>query len=220
MFRIKICGVGNLQDVEVVVSSGADAIGFNFVPASCRYVDPAQVGEFVQAAGDLACVGVFVNEPIASIRRIERQAGLSHLQMHGEERIADLALLDGMRVLKAWRVQGSDLSELRTWLQGMSAYQWRPAAILLDAFSPGSHGGTGRALPWSDIQLIDGRLEGIPVLLAGGLTPENVAQAIRTTRPAGVDVASGVESSPGQKDHGKIRHFVQSALDAFQSLEQ
>lgn len=218
MFRIKICGVGNLTDTEAVVSSGADAIGLNFVRDSHRYVDPSHAHELAQAAHELACVGVFVNEPIESIRRIDERVGLSHLQMHGEESKAELATFDGVRVIKAWRVRDGDLTALRAWLHSEGPRHWRPAAVLLDAFSPYSHGGTGRALNWGEIELEDGCLGGIPVILAGGLTPENVAQAICAARPAGVDVASGVESSPGKKDHGKIRQFVQSAANALESL--
>ncbi len=215
MFRIKICGVRQTSDVEAAISAGADAIGHNFVPSSPRSVSPAEAVRLSAAAEGIARTGVFVNVPAPEIQYTLEFAQLTHVQLHGEESDEVARTFAPHQVVRAWRIRDRGTTDVRRWLQKMIESDWRPAAVLLDAYAPGSHGGTGITLDWSQLDLAEGCLEGIPIILAGGLTPDNVGQAIRQVRPRGVDVASGVEKSPGEKDPRRIRAFVREALAAF-----
>jgi len=221
MFQIKICGVRDQDTVRAVTQAGGDAIGLNFVPSSTRYVSPEIAVHLVrEAAGGLACVGVFVNESIRLVRQLAAVTPLTFVQLHGDESEETLAAFPGETVIRSWRFRDGNLNGLVNSQQSLRSQGWQPAALLLDSYAPGQHGGTGHALPWGRIPLDQGCLAGVPVILAGGLTPENVAEAIRTVRPTGVDVASGVESSPGKKDPIRIRDFVQAARAAFEEMHR
>ncbi len=202
---IKICGVTSAKDAAMAAELGADAIGVNFWPGSKRYVDPGEAAPILAAipAGVLK-VGVFVNEPEDEVDdlalRIEL-LGLDRVQLHGDERPTDYPQLDPARVIRAVRVRDA--------ASFAAAAGWKPSLWLYDAFVEG-YGGGGVPAPWPLIAEKARR----PFLLAGGLTPENVADAIRATHPDGVDVASGVERAPGVKDPAKVAAFIAAARAA------
>lgn len=205
--RIKICGLTNLEDAQVAADAGADLLGFIFYEKSPRYVDPRTVANIVsaikQAAVPPLCVGVFVNAAPEQITETLARCGLDLAQLHGEEVPTTLAALAG-RAFKALRPR--TVAEAEEAAVHFSPYS--PSAgpdILLDAWHPALRGGSGETGDW---RLAAGLADRYRVLLAGGLTPANVAGAIRQTRPWGVDVASGVEVSPGRKDHARMREFV------------
>lgn len=208
MTRVKICGLTNPKDALVAAEAGADFLGFVFYPPSPRYVTPEQVREIVtqirpQSPGsDLRLVGVFVDQKPEIVARILDFCGLDYAQLHGAEPPERVTtLMDwGVKVIKAFRVSdGASLAE-------MGCYQ--PTAYLLDACVPGQPGGTGHTFDWA--LAVRARQYG-PVILAGGLTPDNVARAVHQVRPWAVDVASGVEARPGRKDHDKLRQFIAAA---------
>ncbi len=199
---IKICGVTSAKDAAMAAELGADAIGINFWPRSKRYVDPADAGPILAAipAGVLK-VGVFVNASAEDVGRHVFGLGLDRAQLHGDETAADYATVDPLCIVRAIRVRdaGSFAAEAG----------WAPALWLYDAHVEG-FGGGGVPAPWP---LIAERARR-PFLLAGGLTPANVAEAIAATRPDGVDVASGVERAPGVKDAAKVAAFIAAARAA------
>ncbi|HTB58880.1 MAG TPA: phosphoribosylanthranilate isomerase [Polyangia bacterium] len=199
---IKICGVTTAKDAEMAAELGADAIGVNFWPGSKRYVDPAEAGPILAAipAGVLK-VGVFVDEPEEDLGFRMEELGLDRVQLHGDERPGDYLHLDSKRLIRAVRVRDA--------ASFAAAAGWKPSLWLYDAFVEG-FGGGGVPAPWPLIAQQARR----PFLLAGGLTPENVAAGIQATRPDGVDVASGVERSPGVKDPAKMAAFIAAARAA------
>ncbi len=211
--RVKICGITRVKDLEVAIEAGASAIGLNFYPGSPRYLAPRQAQKMLDAIPALVeAVAVVVDIPAVEAQKLmDLHPGLTALQWHGA---ANIEFVLQARWIRAWSVsQASDLSELETHLQKPLVASLPPKGILLDAKVKGLHGGTGKTLPWD---LLKGWKAPAPLLLAGGLNPENVAQAVRDVRPFGVDVASGVESAPGIKDPAKIRDFFQ-ALEALKS---
>lgn len=199
--RVKICGVTRLEDALQAARLGADALGFNFWPGSRRFLAPDAAREVVdQLPPFVTPVGVFVNQPEEEIRRAAEESGVRVLQLHGDEPPELCARLP-FPVVKAVRV-GAALS-----LEALGAYQ--VAAFLLDAPSAG-YGGSGATFDWS---LAEGVADLGPLILAGGLDPENVAAAVRRVRPYAVDVASGVESAPGVKDFSKMARFIAAAKE-------
>ncbi|WP_224247200.1 phosphoribosylanthranilate isomerase [Hyalangium gracile] len=202
--RVKICGVTRLEDARTAWAAGADALGLNFYPRSPRYVEPATAAALGHTRPGLgAVVGVFVNESPDIIRARVRECGLTAVQLHGDEPPETCAGF-GVPVIKALRVHGpEDVARARTYVGAGDV-----ATLLLDGAAPG-YGGGGVTFDWSLVaQLVD---VGVPVLVAGGLTPGNVAEAVRATHPYGVDVASGVEASPGIKDPEAVRAFIRAA---------
>ena len=199
---IKICGVTTAEDAAMAVEAGAGAIGVNLWPGSKRHVG-LQAAAAVLAAvpPGVQKVGVFVNAPAVEIARAFDELGLDRAQLHGDEQAADYTDLNRGRLVKAVRVR--DEASIT------AAAGWNPGMWLYDAFVEG-FGGGGVAAPWPVIARAARR----PFLLAGGLTPDNVAAAIRATHPDGVDVASGVESRPGVKDPTKLAAFVAAARAA------
>ena len=200
---IKICGVTTLEDALAAVEAGADAIGFNFYRPSPRYVEPPRAREIVERLREkILTVGVFVNEETpASVEEIARESGVGAVQLHGDESPEFCESLAARRVIKALRA-GPGFSPADA-----SAYPTE--AIQLDAFCASARGGTGRTFDW---ELARSTRALVPKLfLAGGLTPENVAGAIRHVRPYGVDACSGVESRPGRKSFERMRAFVAAA---------
>jgi phosphoribosylanthranilate isomerase len=201
MVRVKICGITSVRDAMVAVRSGADALGFVFWHGSPRCVDPGMVRALVAALPPfVTTVGLFVDAEPAEVRKTAAAAGVQMVQLHGRERPRQVNGLTDLRVIKAIRVASAeDLKHL-----GL----YRCEAYLLDSYVKGKPGGTGESFDWELAR--QASLEG-PVLLAGGLNPDNVEEAIRTARPYGVDVSSGVEESPGVKDKQKVREFVRRA---------
>jgi phosphoribosylanthranilate isomerase len=205
MTRIKICGVTNPQDAELAAALGADALGLNFYPGSKRFVSQAAVVAIVRRLPLFVdAVAVFVNEPLADAQEVTRQFGMRTLQWHGKS--PPLSTVGSCRFIPAFAVaDAAGLATVTEYLTACRAANRLPAAVLLDGHAPGQYGGTGQIAPW---HLLAGFDPGVPVILAGGLTPDNVAEAIRTVRPYAVDVAGGVESSPGNKDPDKLRRFI------------
>jgi phosphoribosylanthranilate isomerase len=198
---VKICGLTNLADALVAAEAGADALGFVFYEASPRSVSIEAAAEIArQLSPAIVKVGVFVDAPEDFVVRATRSCALNLLQFHGQES-PDYCLHFGLMSMKAFRIR-DEIS-----LQDLAAYP--TDAWLLDAFSPGMPGGTGEKFNWD--LAVQARSLGRPIFLAGGLTPENVAQAVEQVQPYGVDVSSGVEAAPGRKDHSKVRDFIRAA---------
>lgn len=213
--RIKICGVTTPDDIRLCADAGADAVGINFHPGSPRYVDPRQATPLVRALSPLmSAVGVFVDQPMRQMCAVAFQLGLRAVQHHGDKREVSDSFPFGF--IPAFRVKDeTSLAAIQQYLETCQAASCLPAAILVDAYVEGLHGGTGQTAPW---QLLAEFKPVVPLILAGGLTPDNVADAIRVVRPAAVDVASGVEASPGKKDALKVRRFVANARQAAEQL--
>lgn len=220
MFRIKICGVRSRQDVVAVAEAGADAIGFNFFPRSVRYISPrdaSQIGANVPRG--IAKVGVFVDCPIGELREIAFRVGLHWIQLHGDETPDVLAKLRPLNCIKAFRIDARGLEPVREFLVACEKLKVTPSAVLLDASQNGEYGGTGQTFDWKIAAEYRNLMPDVPPLvLSGGLTPENVAKAVETVRPAAVDVASGVEDEPGKKSPTKIKLFVAAAKAAYEGI--
>jgi phosphoribosylanthranilate isomerase len=203
MPRIKIGGITNLDDAQAAVAAGADALGFVFAP-SPRRVEVAAARDIIRELPALVTtVGVFVDEDAETVRRVVEEAGLAMVQLHGAEPPEFLEQVGASRAIKAFRLRAeADLAVLPAY---GAARAW-----LLDTYVPGHGGGTGTTFNWEWAAGIAGR----PIILAGGLRPENVAEAVRVGRPYAVDVSSGVEARPGKKDHYMLRDFVAAARGA------
>jgi phosphoribosylanthranilate isomerase len=199
MTHVKICGVTSVQDVELCVAAGADAIGLNFVPGSPRCLTLEAAAQVAQAIpAHVLSVGVFVDADLAQLLHYKRVLSLACLQLHGDEPPELLSPLLP-HAYKALRVRGADVLA--------EAARYAGEHVLLDAYVPGAHGGTGARFDWNLARDL-GRVR--KVTLAGGLTPDNVAEAIAVAQPFCVDVASGVELSPGRKDPERVRAFVRA----------
>lgn len=212
--RLKVCGVTRIQDADVAASLGVDYLGLNFFKGSKRYVAPANAKQIVDAVGArVQCVGLFVDAKAEDIRQVAQSTGIQIVQLHGDEPPAMAAELAPLKVIRVFRWRSADESAplIRRHLDIARSTGVLPFALLIDSFSEGSFGGTGRRFDWSTF---DPTTIPLPYLLAGGLDPDNVAEAIATLRPWGVDVASGVESSPGIKDVAKLRSFVNAVRSA------
>jgi len=211
---IKICGVTTAGDAVAAVDAGADAIGLNFYPASSRVISADRAAEISAAVGARAWkVGVFVNRPAIEIRELVERCRLDAVQLHGDEPPIELAALAGITVIRAFRVAAS-LAPAEEYLQACDAIGALPSMTLVDAAAPGVYGGSGRQVDWGVVAGRGGLLARLPLVLAGGLTAQNVAQAIVMARPTGVDVASGVEESPGKKSRSRMMAFVTAARRA------
>jgi phosphoribosylanthranilate isomerase len=210
--QIKICGIMNGSDGRMAAELGAHAVGINFYRQSPRWVDEATAAAIVRALPPfVAAVGVFVNEPLQSAFEAANRVGrIQAIQWHGEHR--EISAAFPFHVIAAFSVSNKGhLVEITRYLETCRSLNKLPAAVLLDARVEGQYGGTGQTAPWRLLADFD---PGVPVILAGGLTPENVADAIRIVRPYGVDVASGVESQPGRKDAERVRRFIENAREA------
>jgi phosphoribosylanthranilate isomerase len=206
--RVKVCGITRLEDAQLAVELGAAALGFNFYPPSPRYIAAAAARDIIRRLPPFVMpVGVFADEVDAQhVAGVAHQAGVAAVQLHGPNYPAPAALegaLGDLLLIRAVPVGAeSKVEDLR----GLQAN-----ALLLDTYDPTLPGGTGKTFDWS---LARAAKRYSPIILAGGLTPENVAQAIREVRPFAVDVASGVESSPGVKDQVKLRAFFRAVGEA------
>jgi phosphoribosylanthranilate isomerase len=231
LFTVKICGLTTPGDATLAAAAGADAVGLNFVAGSPRVldVDAAQAVAAAVPPGVLK-VGVFAGATAVEIRRIAEAVGLDAVQLHGHLDGAGpgvdpptlCAELAGLTIIRAVRLDASSdpLAAARAWLAAAAALGHPPAMVIVDApvtrgTAPGHLGGTGATADWA--ALAGARPLGPPMALAGGLTPDNVAAAIRASMAAAVDTASGVESAPGRKDPEKLRAFVAAARQAFEA---
>lgn len=202
MVKVKICGITNWPDALQAVEAGADFLGFNFYPRSPRFIAPAAARRIVRRLPkDVAAVGVFVNAPVRTILAIARAVGLDFVQLHGDEspeKVSQVAR--ALPVIKAVRVRNSFRA---TNLQKFK----RASAFLLDGFDPRRRGGSGKSFEWAIARCAkrNGR-----VFLAGGLTPKNVADAIRAAKPYAIDVCSGVEAKPGKKDPERVESLLRA----------
>ena len=199
--RVKICGITSADDARAAVGAGADALGFMFYEPSPRCVTPEQAAAIIaKLPTHVAKVGVFVDADEAAVRTTAAMAGLDTLQFHGSEPPEFCARFE-LRTIKAFRVKDSgSLGQLP---------DYETDAWLLDSYVQGVPGGTGERFNW-DLAVEAKRL-GRPILLAGGLTPENVGEADGQVTPYGLDVSSGVEAAPGRKDAAKVAAFIASA---------
>jgi phosphoribosylanthranilate isomerase len=203
MTRVKICGITSAEDAAAAVDAGADALGVVFAPGTPRCVAPDAAGGILEAVPPLvATVGVFVDHPLEDVLRIVALLGLHAVQLHGREP-AEYSRRLPVPVIRAVRVRDAES------LRPLETYPAR--AFLLDGYVEGIPGGTGTPVALDLALQAKGR---IPVILSGGLRPDTVAQAVRLVRPYGVDVSSGVEASPGRKDHRKVREFIVNVRQA------
>lgn len=204
MTKVKICGITNLEDAKHAVECGADELGFNFYSKSSRYISPTDASDIIsRLSTNVFTIGVFVNETRKEILKTAATVRLNAIQLHGDEDysfVRDLFETSGLFIIKAVRPQTSD--------EALDALDFDAHAILVDAFSKGEYGGTGLKANWeraNDIWTFNPN-----VYLAGGLNQFNVAEAIKAVHPYAVDVASGVESSPGKKDPAKVAAFIEA----------
>lgn len=222
-FQIKICGITNAPDAIAAIEAGADAIGLNFYARSLRRVETEIVPTILSTIKSLekacVCVGVFVNSSPAEVEKTAAEYNLDLIQLHGDEGIEIAKILGPRRVIRAIRIRENRFdrafSEIRDWHdEGVRQF-------ILDYGNSSQFGGTGSVLDWTATgKLIERCRQAIPdarLILAGGLTPQNVSMAIAATGADGVDTASGVEENPRKKDALLINHFVQSAAQAFKS---
>lgn len=208
MTRVKICGITNLDDALMAVECGAEELGFNFYEKSPRYISPVEAAKIIgQLPTEIVKIGLFVNENKQRICDVASVASLSAIQLHGDESrelMSTLRRTTGLKLIKAIRVKPD--------IDFRDGLDFDADFILLDSFSVSEYGGSGLRFDWG---LIEGMQTLRPNLyLAGGLTPKNVAKAISQVQPYAVDVASGVETSPGEKDAVKVRQFIEAAKNA------
>lgn len=212
--RVKICGITKPSQGEAIANLGATDLGFICVPTSPRYVTPHQIQTVVQQLSrSISCIGVFANTTIDEICQVFRQGNLTAVQLHGHEspefcRQLRRRLPFGVEIIKAIRVK--DPAALAQADAYIDAYIEVVDTLLLDAYHPGQLGGTGQPLDWAALEKFSPKC---PWLLAGGLTPENILDALKQVNPTGIDLSSGVERSPGDKDLTKVaRLFAQLQL--------
>jgi phosphoribosylanthranilate isomerase len=199
---IKICGITRLEDARVAVECGANAVGFVFWPGSPRWIDPARAQAIAARLPPFVTpVGVFVNQPADDVNSVAAAVGLGVVQLHGDESIEFAAGLN-RPVLKAMTLAAPNAA-IDRWPAG--------TMVLLDAHDPVRRGGTGRTIDWTRAASVASRR---PIVLAGGLNPDNVADAIARVQPYGIDVSSGVEAAPGVKDHGRLKQLFEAIREA------
>jgi phosphoribosylanthranilate isomerase len=218
--NVKICGLTNVADVQAAMTSGADLLGFIFFPKSPRYVTPERVRDILAtlepARTDVSTVGVFVDESPESVAQVLDFCGLDLAQLHGAELPVALGLEENQSPLRGRAYKALRPRTLEEATKLADGYALPPhlrggerlPAFLLDAYHPHLPGGTGNTSDWLLASSLASRY---PLVLAGGLGPNNVAQALQIVRPWGVDTASGIEQAPGQKDHAAMRAFVAAA---------
>ena len=199
--KVKICGITNIEDAVMAAEAGADALGFMFYEPSPRHLKLFTAMEIIRELPPFVSrVGVFVNPSADVVRRAVEECGIDYVQFHGEEP-PDFCAKFPVPVIKAFRIQdGDSLAQLQA---------YRTTAWLLDSFVPGKPGGTGERFNWD--LAVKAKQLGRPIILAGGLTAENVGDAVKKVRPYGVDVSSGVDLLPGKKDSAKVRQFIEQA---------
>jgi phosphoribosylanthranilate isomerase len=205
--RVKICGITRPDDARVAAELGAWAVGFVFWPRSPRAVSVEQARAIVAGLSPLVTpVGVFVDQPVDEVNAVAAHVGLGVVQLHGQETPAMARALSG-RIIKSVALGAEGAAE--------ELGRWAHVLVLLDAHDPARRGGTGRPIDWDAAAVVARRR---PVVLAGGLRPENVAEAVARVRPAAIDVSSGVETSPGVKDHDRMRALFAAVSGAVEGL--
>jgi len=219
VFQIKICGITSVEDAAAVVRAGADAIGLNFYRGSPRCVTAETARQIVQMLPSrITKVGLFVNSLAGEAIRIFDTLQLDILQLHGDEPPEYLAELAPRPIMRAFRLGPEGIDPVLTYLEQCRSHQCEPDFVLFDALKSGIYGGTGEKTDWTAAQAYLSQKERPPLVLAGGLTPQNVAAAIQSVRPPAVDVSSGVEASPGRKDWDAVTAFVAAARAAFDTV--
>ncbi|MEJ7575788.1 MAG: phosphoribosylanthranilate isomerase [Pyrinomonadaceae bacterium] len=212
--RVKICGITNETDALACVEAGAHLLGFNFYFGSPRYIRAEVARGIVEVVKEHAalvdCVGIFVNEELEDVRRIARKTNLDAVQLHGDESPQYCVALRPLKVIKALRVNET--------YDPREAARYPTESVLLDAWREDSYGGTGQTFDWSLARAT--RAHVVRLLLAGGLTPENVSTAARIVQPFAVDVCGGVESAPGRKDIARVRRFIDAVRNATAEIEE
>ena len=202
--KVKICGITSAGDAQMAVEAGADALGLMFYPGSLRRISLEAAAEIARRVPLFVLrVGVFADPSPEDVFAAMRACGLNLLQFHGEE-TPDFCQQFGLMAMKAFRIR--DAQSL------LEIPQYRTEAVLLDSYVKGQKGGTGETFNWA--LAVEAKKYGKPIFLAGGLTPANVAQAVRAVQPFAVDVSSGVEDSPGKKNAGKVREFIKAVRSA------
>jgi phosphoribosylanthranilate isomerase len=201
--RVKICGITEVDDLGMVCASGADAVGFNFHPASPRFVTPERLTSLMAALPPFVeAVGVWVSQPFVEARAsVAPWPRLVTVQMHGS-----IETISGAYIPAFALREPNDRQRIDEYLSAC-----RPLAVLIDGHAPGLHGGTGKTAPW---EWLEAWRPAVPLILAGGLNPENVGEAIRRIRPFAVDVASGVEVCPGRKCRDRVHAFLAAVREA------
>lgn len=202
--RVKICGITNVEDAVAACDAGADALGFVLHPQSSRYVERSEIAHIVRYLPPyVTTVGVFVRPEIDEVEEVADFCGLDRVQIHG---VTDPEFFRGIGVPTIVALAVKDSSSLK------DIDQYSAKAVLLDAYDPALFGGTGKTFDWSLAEGLGTLYQGsVPIVIAGGLHPGNVAEAVARVRPHAVDVSTGVESSPGRKDTDKMRAFVRAA---------
>jgi phosphoribosylanthranilate isomerase len=219
MFHIKICGITSVDDAGLVARAGADAIGLNFYRRSSRYVTTDRARTIVEVLPPgVIKVGLFVDAPAAEVCAVFDQLGLDLIQLHGAEPPDFLLRLGDRPVLRAFPVGPAGLGPITQFLDECRQLDCLPRLVLLDACMQGRFGGTGQLADWPAARRYQDEVAGPPMVLAGGLAPDNVAQAIRATGARAVDTASGVESAPGRKDAAAVTAFIRAARDALATV--
>lgn len=207
MVRVKVCGIRSREEALWCLEAGVHALGLVFYPPSPRYVPVELARELVSSTPPLVLwVGVFVDEPPEKVLEVSKWVGLNTVQLHGSEppEVCQLLQGEGLKVIKAIRVYDAED------LEGWELYKGKASALLLDTKVRERPGGSGRIFDWNLAKVI----RDVPLILAGGLNPRNVKEALRTVRPFGVDVSSGVEEAPGRKNPQLIQEFMKEVLSA------
>jgi len=219
--KIKFCGLTRTADVSAAIECGADAIGLNFYKPSPRYVSPEVACGLSLVAGKLVMrVGVVVNASPFAVDAVLAICPMDCVQLHGDEppewidEASAIPSLNSVRFIKgvAWRDQAEDRKSVLAWTQKKHS---RLLGLLVDAYDPVQRGGTGKTARWDLLFPRPIELRNTPILLAGGLKPENISEAMAIAKPDGVDIASGIESAPGIKDHAKMRAIAEIARQIF-----
>lgn len=213
---VKICGIRDEATAEAITQLRPDAIGLNFYSRSPRCVERAVAVKIAErTAGRVQRIGLFVNHPVDEVVELANACDLDGVQLHGDESPADISAIDsqlnGRSLYRAWRMDGASLLGLEEHLTACRAAGVMLAGCLIDSRVAGTYGGTGHQVPWDDLARAYQRDEWPPLILAGGLTAQNVAEALGVVQPWGVDVASGVESSPAVKDLALVARFIENA---------
>lgn len=219
VFRIKICGITNVDDARMVADCGANGIGLNFYPDSQRFVSVARSEEIVAALpAEVTRVGLFVNATDDEVCRLYDHLQLDLIQLHGDEPPEFISALGGRPVIRAFRLGPGGVGPIVDYLDQCRDLGCPPQSVLVDAHQPGQFGGTGTTADWDLLAEQRRDFGATPLVLAGGLRPDNVEQAIRKVRPDAVDTASGVEKLPARKDRQLVERFIAAAAAALSRL--
>ncbi|MDP1852800.1 MAG: phosphoribosylanthranilate isomerase [Candidatus Omnitrophota bacterium] len=204
MVKVKICGITNLEDAKASIDAGCDALGFVFYKKSPRYIAPEKVKDIIKSLPEnIAKIGVFVNSREKTIKKIANSCGFDILQFHGDESVSFCRKFKGYKIIKVISIK--DKVELKHVLN------YNPFAYLFDAFCDSKRGGSGKRFDWKLLRHLYCIKK--PVFLSGGLTVDNVKEAVKTARPDWVDASSSLEIAPGKKDHQKIKDFIRMAKE-------